>query len=255
VRASARAPAPDYLRRANRATAASWDLFAAHRARLTSLLCTLCGTGVDRLAIVGAGNCNDLDLPRLLEKAATIQLLDLDGEALARGVTQQSCAGVPRIELLAGVDVTSADDVLTGCDVILSACLLSQLILPLVDRFGAGDPRLLERVQRIRDGHLRFLTRQLRPGGRGLLAIDFVSSDTCPALIDAPDAAMEALAVAALRDRNFFSGTNPLVIQKRLGALVRPSVTNVRLLKPWRWRISKTRALLVSALTFERASA
>jgi hypothetical protein len=237
----------------NLATAANWDVFAAHRSRLTSLITTYCGTGIDRLAVVGAGNCNDLELHRLLECASTIHLLDLDGEAMARGLARQGCVGSPRIEVLAGVDVTEAGDVLAGCDIIVSACMLSQLIRPLVECLGPAHPGLLERVQHVRDTHLRFLARQPRPGGRALLAVDFVSSDTCPALLDAPDAAVEGLATAALRDRNFFTGTNPLVIRDRLRTLDEP-VTDIRMLNPWRWRMSDERAFLVCALTFRRAA-
>jgi hypothetical protein len=277
---SAPAAILDYVRRSNRATAANWDLFASHRARLTSLIGVLCGRGIRRLAVVGAGNCNDLDLDQLLSKATEIQLLDIDGEAIEQGLARQALADSRRIEVLAGIDITGAAATLSkwtpgtisdaglqryqrrlagkpkqtklaGCDVIVSACLLSQLILPLVERLGPEHPRLLGLVQQLRDQHLRFLGRQLRAGGRALLAIDFVSSDTCPALLHMPEASTEALVASVLQERNFFTGTNPFAVRERLWAQVIPSVTDIRLLKPWRWQMSTTRAFLVCALTFQ----
>jgi hypothetical protein len=281
----------DRIRSTNRATVGNWDLFAAHRGRMTSLIAALCGPGVDRLAILGAGNCNDIDLHRLLKRASRIQLLDLDGESLERGVAGQQLTCCRRVEILAGIDVTGAAAALperrsavdslrnatdhvaavtdadidgyrqrlgavpfwqnvAGCNVIVSGCLLSQLISPLIDVLGAGHPGLLGLVQLVRDQHLNVLTRHLGRQGRALIASDFVSSDTCPAVLDLPNDAIESLATAALQDRNFFTGTNPLVVLQRLSALAGPAVANVRLLKPWRWRMTERRAFLVYALTF-----
>jgi hypothetical protein len=263
----------------NRATAGNWGAFAAHRARLTSLIHALCGPGVHRLAILGAGNCNDIDLKWLLTRVSRIQLLDLDGEAVEHALIRQGLARCRCVEARGGVDLTGAAAVLARwspmrvtnaeidryekqcarmpalndllrCNVIVSACLLSQLISPLVDSLGAEHPRLLGLVQRVRDQHLQILIRHLRRGGRALLASDFVSSDTCPALLDAPENAVESVATAALQDGNFFTGTNPLVVLERLQALGGLKIGDIHLLRPWRWRISHTRAFLVYALTF-----
>src|SRR3954471_23074082 len=46
----------------NRATAASWERFASHRSQVTELLRA---AGGDTLALLGAGNCNDVDLETL----------------------------------------------------------------------------------------------------------------------------------------------------------------------------------------------
>src|SRR5262245_1093836 len=90
----------------NHATAGNWDPFTAHRARVTSLICALCGAGVDRLAILGAGNCNDIDLQRLLRCASKIQLLDLDGEALEHALIRQGLGRSRRVETHGGIDLT-----------------------------------------------------------------------------------------------------------------------------------------------------
>src|SRR5262249_4311144 len=181
---------------------------------------------------------------RRRRRASTSQLVDLDGDALDRGVARQGLARSRFIQRLAGVDVTGAASALpcrshagsttdtgldryqerldagpslprvTGCDVVVSACLLSQLISPLVELLGADHPRLLGLTQLVRDQHLRVLRTHLARGGRALLASDFVSSDTCPAVLDCPDDGVESLAAAALHDRNFFTGTNPLIVMQ-----------------------------------------
>src|SRR2546428_6211404 len=111
---------------------------------------------------------------------------------------------------------------------------MSSRIATVVDALGAGQPRLLRLVTLVRDQHLRVLAALLAAGGRGLLVSDLVSSDTCPALRNAPDHALQAIADRALAEQNFFTGTNPRVVAERLGEL---PVSDVHLLRPWRWRI------------------
>lgn len=265
---------------ANRQTAANWDIFGEHRAHLTGIIRALCGEGVDRLAILGAGNCNDIELYGLLECARIIDLADLDGDAIKTGVEKQSLAGCRRIAARGGIDVTGAAHCFSwskktptdkdinryqkklrglppfkiagGYDVVISACLLSQLISAVVDVLGPAHPRLFELIKALRDQHLQLLVSLLRKRGRGLLVSDFVSSDSCPALLETSDGTLQSLALDALRERNFFTGTNPLAVSKRLHAIASKSLDDVRLLRPWKWQISQKRVYVVYALTFTR---
>jgi hypothetical protein len=265
---------------ANRQTAANWDSFGEHRVRLTGIIRALCGEGVDRLVILGAGNCNDIELYRLLECARIIDLADLDANAIKTGVEKQSLGGCQRIAARGGIDVTGAAHffswskktptdkdidryqkklgslapfkIAAGYDVVISACLLSQLISAVVDALGPSHPRLFELIKALRDQHLRLLVSLLRKRGRGLLVSDFVSSDSCPALLETSDGAFQSLALEALRERNFFTGTNPLAVSERLHAIASELLDDVRLLRPWKWQISEKRAYLVYALTFTR---
>ena len=263
---------------ANRQTAANWDIFGEHRAHLTGIIRALCDQGVDRLAILGAGNCNDIELYGLLECARIIDLADLDADAIKTGVEKQGLAGCRRIAARGGIDVTGAAHCFSwsktptdkdidryqkklcslpfkiagGYDVVISACLLSQLISAVVDLLGPGHPRLFELIKALRDQHLQLLVSLLRKRGRALLVSDFVSSDSCPALLETSDGALQSLALAALRERNFFTGTNPLAVTKRLHAIASKLLDDVRLLWPWKCQISEKRAYLVCALTFTR---
>src|SRR5205085_722252 len=112
--------------------------------------------------VLGAGNCNDLDLPSILGAHRPVHLVDLDADALATGVGRQGLTDSSAVRLHAGVDVTAmlddfsrrspnwmvSDDDLAACvdgpgrhvdpalpgpfAVVASTCLLSQLIQAVV---------------------------------------------------------------------------------------------------------------------------
>lgn len=268
----------------NRETACNWDAFATHRAKVTALIQAACGAGAGRIAILGAGNCNDIDLHALARIAESVELLDVDSAAVREGLARQGLERSDRIHVHAGVDVTGAierlepwvkrspsEEEITAyeaqvslvpalphagqCDVVVSSCLLSALISTIVQTLGQDHPRTLDLVTRLRDQHLRVLATEATPGGRALLVSDLVSSDTCPALLEAKDDALAALMTDVLAARNFFTGMNPFVVVHRLQALGSHGVHDVSLVGPWRWRISDARAYLVYALAFSiRAS-
>ena len=109
-----------------------------------------------RLCVLGAGNCNDLDLPRLAERFAEIHLVDLDATAVTQAVKRQGMEGSAKVHIRAPVDLTGiADSLATWCraktsqdqidavirravdapvalkgpfDVVLSPCILSQIV-------------------------------------------------------------------------------------------------------------------------------
>lgn len=98
-----------------------WARFAPHRQRVTSLIRTvrpLVPSGRSArplsLALLGAGNLNDVDLPALLDAFDTVHLFDLDGPAMRAGIERQAALGplplaqpsLARIVLHAGVDLS-----------------------------------------------------------------------------------------------------------------------------------------------------
>lgn len=176
----------------NRSSNDAWDAFSEHRSQVTSLL--KYGSDSSRLCILGAGNCNDLDLTTLLQSHPEIHLVDLDGDALAQGVAKQNLADQGHIYLHSGIDLTGMIDPIshwspntplsktdiaayidapTHCleqlpgpfDVVASTCLLSQLIKSIVDTIGEDHPQFVEVIQAIRLGHLRLLLRLMDSGG------------------------------------------------------------------------------------------
>jgi hypothetical protein len=271
----------------NRTTAGDWDLFAAHRARLSALIREAAPSGrPSRLCVLGAGNCNDLDLPSLVPLFAQTHLVDLDGEAMRRGVERQNMAGGPALHRHAGVDITgclgamaawSAQTAMTDAelercatlpvtgavphlpgpfDLVVSACVLSQIVYAVVDALGERHPRFIDAVRAMRLGHLRLLAELVAPGGTGILCSDVVSSDSFPGLPAVAPQAMAATVFRLVHEGNFFHGLNPAVVvsQLRSDPVLRAQATDVEYRPPWLWTICE-RSYAVYAITFRKCPA
>src|SRR5688500_2807655 len=91
--------------RLNRITRDGWSRYSSHREHLTRLLTKKDFPG-GRLLVLGAGNCNDLDLQGLLRSFSELHLVDIDAEALDWGVNEQGLSGNEQIVLHGGLDVT-----------------------------------------------------------------------------------------------------------------------------------------------------
>jgi hypothetical protein len=263
---------------ANRASAAGWSEFADHRVRLTGLLTAHAGQG--SLCVLGAGNCNDLDLGRLTAAFDTVRLVDLDGAALNAGVARQPATG-DKLALHGGLDLTGAfsqmatwsGEVPHGAEaflaaaplasirhlpssgVVVSTCLLSQLVGALVEAVGEMHPRFVTLLQALRLGHLRQMLQLTAPGGVCLLVTDVVSSDTLPELDLVDNQALPGCLEHALRDRNFFHGTNPVVLAElfRSQPGIAEQVEHVVGVAPWRWNLGPRR-YLVAAFLLKKAA-
>lgn len=272
----------DEHRRRNRTTREAWELYAGHRRRVAELLARE-GTGGGRLCLLGAGNCNDLDLNRLADAFAEVHLVDLDADALAEGVARQAPRAAERIVRHAPVDVTgiaarlaawsegrrpSSDEALDCLraaeaapaaelpgpfDVVASVGLLTQLIDSAQLALGKEHPQLVPLMLAIRHRHARLMLELLRPGGAGLLVSEIVSSDTAPELLAVDEAQLPALAARLIQARNFFTGCNPFALQMLFqnDPVLAPRVAQAQLLRPWRWQFVN-RVYAVSAARFER---
>jgi hypothetical protein len=221
--------------------------------------------------VLGAGNCNDLNLTILTRVFDEIHLVDLDGEALAAGLSRQRVASRSGVVLHGGVDLAGlaeatarqndpadTDALLRAChahhpglletsfDVVLSAGLLTQLIDTASTLLARESSP--EFVLTVRTAHLRILVDVLRPGGSGVLVTELVSSDTFPELNRLPAHQLGAAARKLIDDRNFFTGTNPIALTRLLAS--DPHVTGVRLTEPWLWHLGAGRSYLAYALTF-----
>src|SRR5690349_5752462 len=92
--------------RFNAASRDAWDQYSSHRKVVTEILTAGVSPGPSRLCVLGAGNCNDLDLAALLAVHREVHLVDLDAEALAHGVERQGRADNPAVRCHGGLDVT-----------------------------------------------------------------------------------------------------------------------------------------------------
>jgi hypothetical protein len=269
----------------NSASRDCWHTFADHRRKVMNLLVAGGDSAASRLCVVGAGNCNDLDLISLLEAHREVHLVDLDSEALAAGIARQGVADHHSLRTYGGVDVTSMLDKIAtwsprtkigpedraACadepvrragtllpgpfDSVASTCVLSQLMYGVVSAVSEAHPQFVELLQATRAGHLRLLAHLAAPGGSVTLITDVVSSETLPSLGTIPDASLDGLLVQIARDRNFFHGVNPAALSS---VVVQDPVLNAELagqetVPPWRWDIGP-RLYLVMALRWRKCA-
>lgn len=260
--------------RRNAARRESWSDYANHRAETTARLGAAARANFDRLCVLGAGNCDDLDLTALVAAYREVHLVDIDADALERGAGRLSVAERGAVHLHGGVDLTGCwqllsnrqrgeslthseiDQVanslassslpLTGpFDVVASTCVISQLIEGAVLALGQAHPRLLDVVLPLRASHFRLMTQLLRPGGRGVLITDFVSSATLPALAQPAEPSWPELLDEVTARGNFFHGLNPPNLLAALaGVAANPRITGF-----WRWK-QATRTYAVVAIEF-----
>lgn len=243
-----------------------------------------------RLLVLGAGNCNDLELATLIAHVDELHLVDLDAESLEAGVAHQQMQHVETVRRHGGVDLsgvlpwvdassdlpfgdqaaqtqfmshvrsfdplaTFGSAALPPFDVVASVCLLSQLLEPIVKAVTPQQPLHLPLVQTVRRRHLELLMQWLRPGGVGFFATDFVSSDTAPELAQVSEAELPALLQRLVREQNFFTGLNPNVIQQLLRGDSEWSsrLARVDSLAPWLWNLGP-RVYAVCGWRFETTS-
>jgi hypothetical protein len=131
-----------------------WELYRGHRERLTATIVRLRGEmagpeGEPTLVLLGAGNCNDVDLPILAGAFGQIHLVDIDGGAIERARQRQPAEIRGRIVTHAGVDLTG--------------------LLPRLDRWKSRlpDPATLE--QAVAEGAAEIAARL--PAGRADVAV------------------------------------------------------------------------------------
>ena len=287
--ASARAAPASLLalhRQNNRESADLGRGFADHRARVTALaLNNIPPTAaVGRLAVLGAGNCNDLDLALLTAHFQQVHLLDLDAEALARAQARQPSSVASKLVLQAPIDLTgafprlplfrttpatptdlallatqSADTIVAQVpgtfEVVLSTCLLSQILQSVYVALGPRHPQLHILACAMALAHLRSAVRLVSPGGQVHLVTDAVSTETYP-LLELWDRQPPLALLSELeRTENLFSGTAPSFLRRMLATdkCLAPALTGpARLHEPWLWHFSEDRSYLVYALSFTR---
>lgn len=206
-------------RSANRTGRSDAELYSSHRERLTDLLVRFAGPR-KRLCLLGAGNCNDVDLPTLLEVYAEVHLVDLDAEAVDRATSRLPARARQRVRAHAPVDLSgvlahwhrlvgpdgenalepstyaaallpiisaSTVDLLTRLpgpfDVAVSCCVTTQMAVALAGLMGERHPCLPALRLAIMRVHMRTLAGLAVPGQRGGVALwvtDVTSSSLHP---------------------------------------------------------------------------
>lgn len=271
-----------------------WERFAPHRQRVTAALLDAArlldapraavvagepaSRAAPRLCVLGAGNCNDLDLSQLVQAFGELHLVDIDGLALQSAAERQNDGTRERLrlhgdvdlsglaaslargdgsaeQLMAAVESTPLPSVLDGTfDVVASICTLTQILEVVLKAFEPTESHFVPLVQALRLRHLRQLTSALRPGGRAVLITDVVSSETCGELATAAEWQLPGLLQQLVATRNFFTGVNPFILWQLLatGGDGRYDIRDVRPLSPWTWDLGP-RVYAVCGWTFTLA--
>jgi hypothetical protein len=259
-----------------------WDLYAPHRERVMALVPPQPAGGT--LCVLGAGKCDDIDLPRLAERFSKIHLVDLDGEAMERARDRQPERVRDAIVLHGDVDLSgllghlddwgdefpddrtlhqtvfsaahAVVDALGGpFDVMFSTCVLSQLIVPFQNAWTLSQETWSKLFAATTAVHVGVLAHATAPSGAACLVFDVLSSDDAPELTSLRDRPTEVLQAAV--DAGTRSGAMALVPDPQdmlaqigsSGIAVRDPAP--RLTGPWLWDTSSA-LQLVYALSFQR---
>jgi hypothetical protein len=263
----------------NRKTHAGWSFYESHRRRVMALIAAPDGA---KVAILGAGNCNDVNLAELAKIAAQVHLVDVDDEAQAAAVGRESpevaakvirhcfdLTGVldlfsgwktaapllPQLQQLTGASAEKACAKLPApFEVVVSSGVLSQLMWACSQALGTSHPALGPIASHVAVGHLRTMVELVRPGGRAVLVTDVVSSLTHPVVQRVREIGEDR----ALREfderRSCYPGTSPQFIAHVLKSdeALAGKVGRVEFVAPWLWHLSADRVHLVYGVTIHR---
>lgn len=270
---------------ANRSALAHFEAFEGHRDRLTSLVVSA-APAAERgsLCVLGAGNAFDLDLPKLAAHYSEICLVDLDEHAVAAAIARQppevraltrqvapvdlsgllDCADrwarfeVTPDELAAHATHTARqarDKVGASFDVVVSACMLSQMQLDVLRGFG-DQHRLFPVVSwTLSVAHFRTLAELTKPGGTAVFATDLTEASIHPLAEDYARDAGLALVAEASRRRQVFDFADPGHVRSLIDddpALLR-AFPSWQLADAWVWQNGPTTRFLVYGAVLPRA--
>ncbi len=251
-------PAPEarqLMAAANRKRERAWALYQGHRRRITALTRSLQqGTG---LCVLGAGNCDDLELGELALAFESAHVVDIDAEALAAGVCRLPPASRDRVVQHGNVDLAGHADQLLAWergvpalttllpsagaaaaaqlgaiaagpfDVVLSSCLLTQLWVPLKRTLVLSLGEWQRVFALLSLTHLLTMAQLVRPGGSALLVTEVTTGSAAEPNL--------GLILMLLREHPELRGL----------------VQDLRLIEPWTWTLDGGKAT-VHAVAFRR---
>jgi hypothetical protein len=263
-----------------------WALYAHHRARLTDSIAEMApapASPVGRLCLLGAGNCNDVDLARLAGHFAEIHLVDIDGAALARAVARQPPDIRARLHRHAPVDLSGLSPRLgawkkqpptfaeveataaTGreaivarlpgpFDVVASTCVLTQMAFKLTEVLGEDHLMMGPIRQALVAAHLATLLGLTAAGGTALFVCDLASSNFYPLDELPPERDLREVMADIVDTEVFYQAANPTLVRRllRRDETLRGRAGEPQLLDPWLWTGPLGRTYLVYALRLLR---
>lgn len=196
--------------KANKETRNNFKNYTSHRNRSTDLILSQEKSG--NILIIGAGNCNDIDLKTLSSIFEEVHLLDIDQQALEYGVNNQigftekihfHIADISQVsnsidKLIAEPFGSRAKRIIKSLqslpfnstlsnsfEMVVSQCLVSQLVYPvyktIVEEDNPSNVKIFKRlIEELVVSHLKQMAAYLVKGGIGITITDTVSSEDIP---------------------------------------------------------------------------
>lgn len=267
----------------NRTTQHQWGFYDSHRRALEALIVPPMRGG--RICILGAGNCNDLDLRWLTEVYREVHLVDLDSAALETAARRQKVESHPAIHRHAPIDLTGIATVVARWaditptveviqratqkvleipvypwgkfEMVLSPCMLTQTMNPvrnaLRDKYPPSHPARLAIRAALRLRHLRTIAALISTTGRGVLAIDLISTEKFADLPRVPREQLDDLMRTFVNDGRHYPGLDPasLTAVWRGDGSLSSHLTPPQFSPPWLWHLGLCKSFLVYAAMFQ----
>lgn len=225
------------LRQRNLDSAGDWKCYASHRRHSTRLILDAAPAKPKRLCLLGAGNCNDVEMTALSANFGEIHLVDLDKTAVEQGLKRQFSGLQGKIMIHAPIDL-DADETISqlstigNFDVVASICVLSQLI-DAIPHQEMTKEEALPQIQKIRKRHFALLAQLAGTEGSIVIANEAVSSDSAPKVASVDDHLLGPLLVELAIQQQLFMGLNPAVIAGELQDLA--PTHQLTTTPPWKW--------------------
>ena len=265
----------DFEAAINAKTRSSWNSYRQHRQEITRIILSASQKHGQNVLILGAGNCNDLDLNRLVSKGTDLHLADVDIESSLEGVKRQgltsdAIASVKKIEMsgLSTIDSSTLasessfaaaldlDQICTHYvehfDVVICTCVFSQMAGAL-RRATQPDWDQSDLLVTLRRRFINEMNRLTAAGGLVIWISDLVSTDTCPEIHTTPTEALPSLLKVCLNSGNFLSGTHP---QRVFEDLAKATGSTALMHRPWIWSMGarKYAVYAISAVSVDQQS-
>lgn len=259
----------------NSSTARQWAMYASHRRQIEKLITPTSPGG--RICVLGAGNCNDLDLPWLTQVYSEAHLVDLDADSLARAAERQKPSKAASICLWAPFDLSGIGDVLRNwrhappsddqilqciqqiqqqCakhpwdnerfDVVLSPCVLSQILISARQSIGATHRLYPELRDALLAHHLKMVYRLIKPGGKAVIVIDLASTEDFGSTAGIEEDQLPDLMRSVIARKKCFNALTPAALAQ--AARQHLKITPPTFTAPWLWHLGLAKSFLVFAM-------
>ncbi|MEM9720507.1 MAG: hypothetical protein AAGA10_14700 [Bacteroidota bacterium] len=261
-------------------TRTSWNLYASHRKEVMELISAHQKTPNDTLCLLGAGNCNDVDLPSLLSSFSGVELFDLDKEAIEFALENQQVQGKPGIALHTGIDFSGIIPQLERwqiqapslkekrtCldlmsrnnwtlpyreryDLVVSCCMISQM-LHAISRTQLSNRDQMHLADWVRLYHLSHLIQLLTPSGTAILLSDVASTERVKESTNSSQLPNSEVLRTLVKEEKFFNGLNPFQMLREAQTHFSNQVYS-SLSSPWIWQFSPQKYFLTYAIVLEK---